>query len=159
MGHKKNKHNRGAPRIKQVGTSDSLPSPRKVARRSEDPSSTNDMRPAWVFSMLDEHGPWGRTCLKELHVWDDILPKMRNYETMTWGQIEGDHKRNHSVQIGSMCKKARKRVEELKLDIDELFRFRLTGEQRLWGIRDRNVFKLLWWDPGHEVCPSQLKHT
>jgi hypothetical protein len=78
---------------------------------------------------------------------------------MTWGAIESNRKKNHSVEVGSLCKEAQERIHELKLGVDELFRFRLTGKQRLWGIRDRERFKILWWDPDHEVCPSTKKHT
>jgi hypothetical protein len=41
---------------------------------------------------------------------------------------------------------------DLKLDdIEELYRFRFTGTQRIWGIRDRRTFRVLWWDPDHQV--------
>jgi len=41
--------------------------------------------------------------------------------------------------------------------VEDLFSLRLTGKKRLWGIRDRHVFKVFWWDPEHGVCPSELK--
>ncbi len=34
-----------------------------------------------------------------------------------------------------------------------------NGKQRIWGIKDRNILKVLWWDPDHEVCPSLKKYT
>jgi len=113
----------------------------------------------WVFSALDENGPWGRSKLSGFSIWDDILPKIQNFETMTWSEIESNKHLNHSVGVDSLCKEARERIFYLKLGVDELFRFRLTGKQRLWGIRDRERFKILWWDPEHEVCPSTKKHT
>ncbi len=54
-----------------------------------------------------------------------------------------------------MISKAQSRLLHLKLDDEEeLFRFRLDGESRVWGIREGRVFRILWWDPGHEICPS-----
>lgn len=131
----------------------------KSARHREDPEKTSDRCPVWVFSILDEDGPWGKDKLEDGAIWADVLPKIRSYETMTWGQIDADRKRNHFISYDNLCKPARDRFDELDLDVDELFRFRFTGEKRLWGIRERDVFKILWWDPHHEVCPSALKNT
>jgi hypothetical protein len=62
--------------------------------------------------------------------------------------------------VGELCKTARDRLEDLRLeDIDELVSLRLGGAERVWGIRDGNVMLLLWWDPEHAVCPSLKKHT
>ncbi len=157
MGSKK--HGAKPFKQKKVATSPNSPPIIKAARRAEDPTSTNHMRPAWVFTSLDENGPWGRCKLEDNTVWEDILPNIRAYESMTWAEIELDKKRNHSVPVSGLCKEARKRAQEIRLDVDDLFRFRFSGKQRLWGIRDRNMFKLLWWDPGHEICPSELKNT
>jgi len=158
MGNNKRKSN--SKKQKQVKSSDPFPAPRKKAVRfTEDPGNTNKRQPVWVFSVLDENGPWGKVKLSGDSVWNDILPKIRSYESMTWGQIEQNKKYNHSVGIDALCPTARKRIDHLKLDVDELFRFRLSGKQRLWGIRDRERFKILWWDPDHEICPSTMKRT
>ncbi len=94
------------------------------------------------------------------HLWDDLFQKLRWYETMTWGEILKDKKHNHSVPLDHLAKAAQDRLKAMRLDdIDEVFRLRLTGKQRVWGIRDRNVLNLLWWDPEHEICPSTLRNT
>lgn len=134
------------------------PAPRKAVRQQEDPTSSNQQRPVWLCGSFDAESQWGLESVT-LEVAKDLLAKLKSYESMTWAQIESDKKRNHSVGITDLCKDARKRVVELNLDVDELFRFRLDGTSRLWGIRDRHHFSLLWWDPKHEVCPSQLKNT
>jgi len=83
---------------------------------------------------------------------------MGNFEKMTWVDLGSDG--CHSIPIGDLAISARKRLIEIKLDdIDELFSFRVTGKGRIWGIRDRNVVKVLWWDPHHSVCSSVKKHT
>jgi len=122
------------------------------------PTGTNHLTPVWRFSIFDQAGPYGRCAITEEHAWSDILPKLQNFESMTWGQIEQAEKQNHSVLVKDLCSVATKRLEQLSLDdLDQLFRFRLSGKQRLWGIREANHFKILWWDPEHEVCPSSKK--
>lgn len=130
----------------------------KVPRRAERPDSSDSLSPVWLFSMLDTEGPWGRCGLSTECVWSDILPKILNFESMRWSDFHGDT--CHSVEVWKLIPEARKRIEHLNLDdVDELWRFRLTGLQRLWGIREGERFKILWWDPKHEICPSQKKHT
>ncbi len=88
----------------------------------------------------------------------EVVKKLGQFESMTWFQI--DAAGSHPIEVYKLIKVARDRLEELKLDdFDELYSLRLTGTQRLWGIRDRNVFRALWWDPEHEICPSPKKHT
>jgi hypothetical protein len=47
-----------------------------------------------------------------------------------------------------------------QFDRDEqarLFSLRITGKMRLWGIRDIETLRVLWWDPQHSVCPPLKK--
>lgn len=133
----------------------------RSARIAADPSDTNRLTPVWSIAIFDLDGPWGRDRIEQSDaLWTDIFPKLKNYESMTWADILKDKHRNHSVTLDRLIKAARQRLDELKQnDLDELFRLRLSGEQRVWGIRDGRVFKILWWDPNHEICPAALKHT
>ena len=79
---------------------------------------------------------------------------------MTWNEILRDRSSNHSVLVSQLDKKARKRLAALKLDdIESLVSLRVAAKQRIWGIKQHNSLLLLWWDPGHQVCPSPPKHT
>jgi hypothetical protein len=135
------------------------PAAKKTVRIGVDPTTYQQERPVWKIDWFDAEGPWGRHGMPEAQIWADIFPKLKNFESMTWAQIISNKHINHSVSAASLVKAARDRILALKLDIDELFRFRLTGVQRLWGIRDRSTFRILWWDPNHSICPSTLKHT
>jgi len=42
------------------------------------------------------------------------------------------------------------------MNTDALVSLRLSGKERVWGILQENALLLLWWDPGHEICPSIL---
>lgn len=111
----------------------------------------------WQFSLMDLSGPFScmDICPDE---WQVILTKMRSWETMTWHEIEG--KRDHSISVESLSDIARKRLIDIQLDdIDEVFSLHIDGKKRLFGLRDRNIFKVLWWDREHKVCPSPKKHT
>jgi hypothetical protein len=125
----------------------------------DDLTSSSQRNPVWKIGLFDAHGPWGRNTIALAVLWDEIFEKLKNYESMTWADIVGDKKRNHSVPVANLIKQARDRLEEIRIEVDELFRFRLTGKMRVWGVRVGEVFHILWWDPDHVICPSELRHT
>ena len=141
----------------------------KQARSYFDPSSdkqanprvlsTNNQRPVWQIGRLDIDGrPWSGNLLKSIKVLKTIFDALKNYESMTWAEIEKDKKYNHSVAVNDIIKPAFDRLSELKLDdIDSLFRFRIGAKGRLWGIRIGTTFMILWWDSDHQICPSAKK--
>jgi hypothetical protein len=76
----------------------------------------------------------------------------------TWNEIcaetSGRHRKHHPQPVESLVKEAQQRLDEIDLDdLSELFRFRLMGEQRLWGVRIGVQFYVVWWDPHHKVYP------
>ena len=69
---------------------------------------------------------------------EEIRTKLRNFESMTWGEILG--RNNHLVDCSSLCKEARDRLEALALDDwEQLLSLRLTGAGRVWGMLEPNV--------------------
>lgn len=134
------------------------PSPQWKAHPGKLPSSDTD-KPVWRFSLLDWDGPWGWRDIEALK-WQEILQKLGYFETRTWADIKSD-RNNHSVEIqNSPNPEVPKRLAEIhQEDIDELFSLRFSGKERLWGILDNHILKILWWDPHHEIWPSTKKHT
>ena len=120
------------------------------------PESTNAQTPVWSIASFDHDGEWGVSLCRECgDLWEMIFSKLRHYESMSWNEIERNRKRDHSVPVHQMISQAQSRLKHLRLDDEEeLFRFRLDGTGRVWGIREGRVFKILWWDPEHEICPS-----
>ena len=111
----------------------------------------------WQFAKMDMSGPFSFSNMS-FEEWLLILGKMREWETMTWSEIAGN--RDHAIAVESLSQEAKKRLIEIEMDdIDEVFSLHLDGKKRLIGIRDRNIFSVLWWDRKHEVCPSHKKHT
>lgn len=87
------------------------------------------------------------------------MPKLHNYESMTWAEVEGPSG-SHSVDFDQLCAQAQARLAEIgRGELESLFSVRITGEQRVWGIKDVAILRIIWWDPEHSVCPSQKKHT
>ena len=148
MGKKRNRHPQ----------SEFTPNSIKVPRQKEIVTNYKTQHPSWQISRVDEDGKWGWNSIGVDEFKSEILAKIKNFETITWAEILGD--KNHEVSISEISKDAKKRLAQLKLeDIESLVSLRLTGRKRIWGIRDVSVFKILWWDPEHEVYPSTLRGT
>ncbi len=114
-------------------------------------------RPVWRFGMIDHEGPWkweivGRDLTR-------VMKRLGGLESQTFAELRssGDH---HSIEADRLSQQAKKRLRELQRDdIDQVWSFRVTARKRVIALIDDNVFNLLWWDPEHEVCPSNKKHT
>ena len=125
-------------------------------KRPRSVPSARDGQITISFSLFDHATEWCKE-YDSGSLFHVVAKKLRNYESMRWTEIIA---RDHSVPLGKLVPRARRRLIELKLDdVDELWRFKLNGLKRLWGIRVGDCFYALWWDPEHAVCPSKLKHT
>lgn len=120
-------------------------------------------RPTWRLSRLDlDHaGSWSWTVTAaDLR---EIVEFLSQMERLTWTEIKsqltssrsGSHRKHHPMPVERLCEEAQRRLETLRLDVDELFRFRLSGRRRLWGAIDDGdgSFYAVWWDPDHRVYP------
>ena len=122
------------------------------------PQNILDKKPSWRFGRVDFHGEWGFHRANKADLIEAIHSKLIQFEKMKWNEIEG--RKNHFVEINQLCKDAQKRLVKLQLqEFDPLFSLRLTGKERLWGIRSEEILYILWWDPNHSVCPSLKKHS
>lgn len=130
---------------------------RREPRLTIDAENTAKATPIWRFGLLDLTGPWGWNIDSETIL--QLRQKLCEFETMTWAEIEG--RQHHHLSAGSLTKKAIKRLEEIQQDdaSDLLFSLRCSGIQRLIGIKTGREFRVLWWDPFHQVCESKLKNT
>lgn len=124
-----------------------------------------DDKPFWRFALVDVDGPWGWGSITP----DDlrtVLAFMREMERTTWREIR-NHQTGGNRRRGAKHKfipqehcitDATKRLTDV-LELDEFndswFRFRVSGERRLWGVVQGTTFYPVWWDPRHEVCPGK----
>lgn len=61
--------------------------------------------------------------------------------------------------MDGFCRDAKDRLEELRQECDELFSLRLQGSIRLYGIRDRSIFKPIWYDAYHGEAGKEAYTT
>ena len=99
---------------------------------------------------------WGFIHANDIN--ESIISKLKAFEGMTWGeimQISGGRNRgtnSHFENISDLIPEAQKRWKELKLDeYDRIFSLRLAGTQRLYGILENGILKIVWHDPIHEI--------
>lgn len=125
---------------------------------ASEPNEPGKRKPVWRFSIMDFDGPFG--C-------NDITPcqamiihgRLSALESMTWNEIERRNE-HHLIAVSRLSKEARDRLNEIAQDdVEHLYSLRIASTERVWGIRDRHVLKLLWWDPEHKVYPVSKKHT
>jgi len=151
--------NQSKPRHKQPSIGVSFPDISKSPRVASDPNFYQNY-PAWRISVMEMCDPfgWHRVDEKTLN---KIREKLANFESMTWREILIVGKnQHHLIKRSSLCKKAQKRLVTLRQDdIDELVSLRLAGIERIYGILENSILRLLWWDPNHAVCPSIKRHT
>lgn len=141
----------------------------KTVRSAADPTGFDHETIVWRFGAVDLDGEWGWRSVASRYWWERILPKLRGFETMTWAELfsaaggrrEGNN--HHPVEVERLTKSAVGRLEEIgQDDVSELVSLRLTGTERIYGIRDRRALKLLWYDRYHgnndrAVCPVRKR--
>lgn len=111
------------------------------------------------------HWTWGEARDWTDDFWNKALgPFIIGYTSKTWGEIWAEKwgskgKRKHvSYPTSSICKEAQDRLIELKLDdFEQIFRFRMTGEERVYGFVPHPTFQLLWFDKKHKVFPTNVQ--
>lgn len=140
-------------------------------RISKSVDEHKNKRISWAISTFDFKGPWGIKALQSSKWTKHLTEHISSYETMTWDEILkasggrgiGRGNNNHEISIESLSKQAKDRLTKLSQfeDIDTIFSLRLEGVIRIYGIRDDNIFKILWFDPWHNkpkqcVCPVKI---
>lgn len=95
----------------------------------------------------------------------EVLKFLKDIAGSTWNEIRshrtggrrGGHRKHHEQPFDSVCSEAFRRLQDARHDevFEELFRFRLGAKQRLWGFERKGTFYVLWWDPEHQVYPTE----
>lgn len=124
------------------------------------PSAGNSgERISWRFQHFDWDGPWSFADMDDFR---EVECQLRKFETMTIHELfhngKEPGKRYEVARIPEP--KALTRLEALNLsDQDEICRLRLSGTKRLYGFLVGTVFHFVFWDPDHQVWPTEKKHT
>jgi hypothetical protein len=97
---------------------------------------------------------------------EEIFDFLCEMGRLSWGEIETQttgtknrHRKHHEQPIDSLTSpEAKGAIAQEALDEtfgDSIFRFRLQGEQRLWGFRNDSTFHVMWWDPNHDIYATE----
>lgn len=112
---------------------------------------------SWKFSIIDTDGKWTFKYIEKDFFWNHLLSKLKNFESQTVSEFITP-KHNHKIEKCNLCKEAQKRLIKIKLDdYDEFYSVHISSIKRLWGILEGSNFKILWWDPEHEICPIKSR--
>lgn len=150
---------------KKVSARHTAPPPRGkefVSPRSVLPDAeTSDKRMAWRFCHVDHDGPWSFEKI-DGSILRDLMAKLASFESMTVNEIfrNGEEPGKHYDVEKLPNPMSRERLEELSLsDMTKISRLRLGGKVRLYGFMEGNCFHVVWWDPEHQIWPSQKRNT
>lgn len=114
-----------------------------------------------IFSFVQFDGQieWCKDAPSQHSVWE-ILDRVKNIERLGWTQLAANQDHHHPIPFTDLIKEAHDKAKKLRIDdYEEIWSFRFTGTQRLWGVKDNNHFLVIWWDPDHQICPASKKHT
>ena len=99
-----------------------------------------------------DHEEWGWEQVEIRQFFQYLLPRLQDYETMTWNEIT-QRKSCHPLEVRKICPAAKRRLQEIHPDIDTLHQIDMRQPCRLWGYRDRQILYIIWHDPNHSVYP------
>lgn len=144
----------------------------RSVRTGGSPENFDKQTICWQMGRADwSHDSWGWETLSRDDWTQQIVRRLRDLESMTWGELRGavggksSGTNHHSLPLDALSKRAQARLSELNLDdVDAVFSLRLTGTIRVYGIKDGRVLRVLWYDKYHAepekaVCPSRKKNT
>lgn len=122
------------------------------------PKEVAETHISWRFSKMDMTGEWSWKKLDRATL-EAVRLKLSEYEKKTWAESYSKKGAGvKQVQTAGIVPAAEERLRRLQLDdAPGLWEFRLTGTQRVWGVRIGEVCYLIWWDPNHTVWPSSTK--
>lgn len=143
---------------KEIHNLDSRKKDKKTHQLS-DPDSYDRLNASWRFRKLMLNHKWSIS-KGEWSVWEnEILPKLQNFESMTWAEIKsaskshGDGSLSHNIEIYKLCKEAQNEMRKCNWNYDTIFSLRLSGVKRIFGFMEKGVLDIVWYDENHEICP------
>ncbi|GGK35401.1 hypothetical protein [Salinarimonas ramus] len=109
---------------------------------------------AWRFSACDRDGPFSWIAFETADKFKEVIDRLHDFETKSWNDLLGAG--CHPIEVYRLEKEARDRLRAIQRDdLDELMSFRVAGAHRLWCVRERNIMRILWWDPDHMVYRTE----
>jgi len=137
--------------------------------RSKSPSNYKKHYFSWCITHSDTgcSWPWNEPRQWSQDEYTQIIkPHMDSHNNDPWQDVEtktynGSHGfrslLNKYQPLDSLCGDAQLRWLELELisQFEELFRFRLGTNRRVWGVRIQHHFYMVWYERDHKICPPK----
>ena len=143
------------------------PAPAPRAPKAVAPEPPRDQTPLFCFRYADTgtKNPW-RFAAESDGAGSEIVRFLTDIGRSTWNEIVAmqtgglrrRHRKHHEMDVTLLDQAAQKDLASKRLDEifgDQIFRFRVSGEKRLWGFRRDRMFHVIWWDPEHRVYPTE----
>ena len=146
------------PKHKRPSFNEAVRDLKKQPAAAEEAEDWREKQPNWAFSRCDLRGcrwSWehvnGETLVQ-------IIDRLKGHESLAWKQILLE-KSNGSIEIShpKIDGDAKQRLVDLGLgNFDAIWKLRVDGPGRVWGVRKGRTFHIVWWDPEHTVYPLNI---
>lgn len=87
---------------------------------------------------------------------DDLFPFFVKLEQMSWAELFGQGSKNPARKQGfAMTYLNQNQVSGMPKSVSpdkRIFELRVCKKKRVMGFRDGDVFTVIWYDRGHDVC-------
>jgi hypothetical protein len=126
---------------------------------------THNTEMIWVFRDADTTGHFRFDVDREDFNAALMFSKLLEYSRRTWNDVLKEthdsqgKSRNHTLDFRKLSAEARRSIRDKGLndtDADRLFSLSLLNKIRVIGLRENELFRVYWYDPNHEFCPSQI---
>lgn len=147
------------------------PDDTKTARAEATPESIMQLPMTFrMFDFADKEGEWSwgqlrNWCLPEARGGAGCVIRsvMTDMSRLTWSEILAEttggrrkrRKKHHDQSWDSLCQEAQERWLAVERTEEDLFRFRVGGKARIWGVRQGATFFVVWWDAEHQIYPTE----
>lgn len=125
---------------------------------------------SWRFSTLDraypQEGGWSAIDDADLHRIVECIAALDD-RSMTQVLAGSSTSQRYfavydqaTVDRGFSADAKRQLADRERDDATEIARIRVGGTKRLYAVKTpRGVFELLWWDPNHQIYPTEPRNT
>lgn len=138
-----------------------VPAEKKPTVSVDFPEELDERHLEFTFRDADMVGPWSLQNISEIDA-RTLFSFLKDMESMTMKEAmagETGKMADYEDMTGCPNPAPAQRLAELYDGADNVCRLRVTGRKRLIGLRVEHRFSVLWWDPEHEIWPTQKRHT